>query len=57
MSLMRQRFRLYRRQGKVFYLFDNDTGKQESLRTTNRKHAERLLHARNEAHQQPLLNL
>lgn len=51
---MKQRFRLYRRkQGGRFYLQDAQTGKQESLHTTDRSEAMRLLHARNEAVQQP----
>ncbi len=39
-----------------FYPEDNLTGKQESLGTSERSEAERLLHARNEAHRQPALN-
>jgi integrase len=55
---MKQRFRLYRRSnGGRFYAHDRLTGKQESLGTTDRTEAERLLHAKNEATQQPLLNV
>jgi len=55
---MKQRFRLYRRSnGGRFYLHDNVTGKQESLGTTDRTEAVRLLHARNEASRQPLINV
>ena len=32
-AIMKQRFRIYRRQGGVFYLFDRVTGKRESLET------------------------
>lgn len=39
-----------------FYLEDNTTGKQESLGTSDRDEAQRLLHARNEALRQPALN-
>jgi len=39
-----------------FYLEDNTTGKQESLGTSDRIEAARLLHARNEAAYQPALN-
>ncbi len=39
-----------------FYLEDNTTGKQESLGTSDRDEAQRLFHARNEAHRQPALN-
>lgn len=53
---MKKKYRLFRR-GKVFWVQDNETGKQESLRTGDRVTAERLLHARNEAHHQPIINL
>jgi hypothetical protein len=54
---MKNRFRLFRRRGGVFYPQDSLTGRQESLRTLKRSEAEQLLHARNTAVQQPLLNL
>lgn len=55
---MKQRFRLYRRShGRRFYVHDSLTGKQESLGTTERSEATRLLHARNEAAHQPLINV
>ena len=55
---MKQRFRLYRRSnGGRFYAHDSLTGKQESLDTTARTEAVRLLHAKNEAAHQPLLNV
>ena len=55
---MKPQFRLYRRSnGGRFYLHNNTTGKQESLGTTDRSEAARLLHARNEASRQPLLNV
>ena len=38
-----------------FYLEDNTTGKQESLGTSDRSEAERLLHARNEAQRQQMV--
>jgi hypothetical protein len=53
---MKNRYRLFRR-GQVYYTHDAETGKQQSLRTTNRKEAERLLIARNEAQDNRLLNL
>jgi integrase len=54
---MRQRFRLYRRsQSGRFYIQDNTTGRQESLGTSDRAEAVRLLHARNEADRQPAIN-
>ena len=55
-EFMNQRYRMYCRQGGVFYVFDRHTGKRESLQTTDEAAAQRLLHARNEAHQQPLIN-
>ncbi|MGA2788889.1 MAG: hypothetical protein ABSF60_15320, partial [Verrucomicrobiota bacterium] len=55
---MRQQFRLYRRKKSGRYYLQNDlTGKQESLHTSDRATATRLLHAKNEARQQPALNL
>lgn len=60
---MKQQFVLFRRNkstrgGKaVYYLEDTVTGKKTSLRTIDRKVAERLLHAHREAHQQPIINL
>ena len=55
---MKLRFRLYRRsRGSRFYVHDGLTGKQESLGTTDRAEAVRLLHARNEAVRQPVMNL
>ena len=40
-----------------FYTCDNLTGQQHSLRTRDKADALRLLHAWNEAHQQPSINL
>lgn len=53
---MRNKYRLFHR-GKVFWCQDSETGKQESLRTKDRGEADRLLHARNEAFRQPVINL
>jgi integrase len=53
---MKKRYRLFRR-GRVFWIQDNQTGKQETLRTRDRPTADRLLHARNEAHLQPIINM
>ena len=44
-------------QHRVFSIEDRTTRRQESLRTTDRDEAHRLFHAKNEAHQQPSLNL
>jgi integrase len=54
---MSQRYRLFKRGWGVYYAFDNLTGNSESLDTRNKQEAERLLHAKNEAHAQPMLNL
>jgi len=53
---MKQRFILYRRSNGKFYCEDTLTRKQESLRTPNEAEAQALLHSRNEAFRQPLLN-
>jgi integrase len=53
---MRKGYRMFRR-GNVFWAQNNETGKQESLGTKNRDEAQRLLHAKNEAQRQPLINL
>lgn len=55
-KIMKPRYRIYRRQGGQFYLFDRHTGKRESLETCDEAIARRLLHAKNEAQQQPLIN-
>jgi len=55
---MKTRFRLYRRnKGGRYYIHDETTGKQESLHTSDRPAALRLLHAKNEAVLQPAMNL
>jgi len=55
---MKQRYRLYyRAKTGRYYLQDNLTGKQESLHTSDRKEAQRLFHARNEAAHQPLMSV
>jgi integrase len=52
---MSNRYRLFRRDG-VYYLHDAKTGKQKSLRTREKKEAERVLHAYGEAQVQPSIN-
>jgi len=55
---MKRRFILYRRKrGGMFYLEDTQSKKQESLHTSDRAEALTLLHSKNEAHRQPVLNL
>jgi hypothetical protein len=51
------KYRLYRRRNGVFYWQDNGSKKQGSLRTKDRREAERLLNAMNESHREPTLNL
>ena len=53
---MNQRFIMFPRNG-VYYCEDKTTGKQTSLRTKDRAEALRLVHAKNEAEQQPAINL
>ena len=52
---MKQRFILYRRNG-TYYCEDTQTRKQQSLRTKNEAEAKSLLHSKNEAFRQPILN-
>ena len=55
---MKQKYRIYRRnQNGNYYIQDNVTGKQESLGTSDKVEAHRLLHTRNEAASQPAMNL
>lgn len=54
---MKSRYRLYRRHEGVFYVFDNLTGKRESLKTSQRAEALQLLVTKNEAHDRPALSL
>src|SRR5437899_1456062 len=56
MPVMNQRFILFRRSG-VFYCEDTSSRKQTSLRTKDEREAQTLLHAKNEACRQPVLNL
>lgn len=56
---MPQRYRLMCRgaRGRKFYAVDTQNGKRTSLRTSDPEEAERLVHAKNEAERQPMLNL
>lgn len=51
------KYRLYRRGNGVFYWQENNSPKQGSLKTSDRRDAERLLNAMNESHRAPTLNL
>jgi integrase len=53
---MKQQFKLYRRSNGNYYAEDVETGKQSSLRTSEKIEADRLLHAKNEAAYQPAFN-
>src|SRR6187401_1443739 len=53
---MKQRFILYRRRNGTYYCEDTQTRKQQSLKTRDEAEATTLLHSRNEAFRQPILN-
>jgi len=53
---MKDRFILFRR-GAVFYCQDRETGVQKSLGTRDKQEARRILQARNDTVQQPMMNL
>jgi hypothetical protein len=50
-------FRIFKKASGIFFIQDRATGRQESLRTRDKREAERLLNARNDAAAQPLLNI
>jgi hypothetical protein len=52
---MKPQFILYRRNG-TYYCEDTTTGKQQSLRTKDEAAAKAMLHSKNEAYRQPILN-
>src|SRR5262245_27960367 len=54
---MKSRFRIFRRRSGVFYLFDSEQNRQESLKTKDKKVAQQILHAKNESAREPRLNL
>src|SRR5438128_4592609 len=51
------KYRLFRRRNSIFYWQENDSSKQGTLRTNDKREAERLLNATNESHREPTLNL
>jgi hypothetical protein len=53
---MRKRYYIYKR-GQTFYSEDSGSNARISLRTRDRKEAERLVHAKNEASELPAINL
>jgi len=54
---MKCKYRLFQRNNGIFFIQNNSTGRQESLRTRDKEAARRIFHAKNEAHQQPAINL
>jgi hypothetical protein len=54
---MKHKYWIYRRAGSGYYLQDAQTGHRESLQTTDSLQAQRLRDARNQAVEQPMLNL
>ncbi len=51
------KYRLYRRRNGVFYWQQNNSAEQGTLKTSDRREAERLLNAMNESHRVPTINL
>ena len=54
---MKNRYRAFRRGWGVYYCEDTQTRKQESLATTDKQEALRLVHAKNEGEQHPAFSL
>ncbi|HEV2330554.1 MAG TPA: hypothetical protein VGY56_17375 [Verrucomicrobiae bacterium] len=54
---MKNEYRLFQRSTGIYFIQNNGTGKQESLKTRDKTVAVRLFNARNEAHRQPAINL
>src|ERR1700733_4233427 len=53
---MQNRFTMFRR-GTMFYCEDRTTGQQKSLQTTDKAEAQKIVQAKNDAVNQPLMNL
>ncbi len=54
---MKRQYRLFQRNSGIFFIQNNTTGKQESLKTRDKTAARRIFNAKNEASEQPALNL
>jgi len=54
---MKHRYHAFRRAWGVYYCEDTHTGQQQSLATTNKQEASRLVHAKNEGEQHPAFSL
>lgn len=52
---MKARYRIFRRAKGNYFSFDNHTRRQASLKTSDRKQAERLVNALNESDREPLI--
>ena len=50
---MKSPLRLFRRSNGIYFCEDRQKGIQQSLRTKDKGEAQRLLHAKNEAQEQP----
>ena len=57
MMPMKRQYRLFQRNTGIFFIQNNITGKQESLKTRDKTAALRIFNAKNEAHEQPAINL
>jgi hypothetical protein len=53
---MKQKYWVCKR-NKVFFSFDSETGKRESLRTADKEEAKRIIRAKNDAATQPAINI
>jgi len=54
---MKRQYRLFQRNTGIYFIQNNVTGKQESLKTRDKAAARRIFNAKNEAHEQPAINL
>ena len=45
------------KRGKIYYSFDSETGQRDSLRTSDKEEAARIIHAKNDAIRQSAVNL
>jgi len=53
---MKNRYRLFRRRGRIYYCFDNQTQRYTSLNTADRDAARQIVEAKNRALVQPALS-
>jgi hypothetical protein len=50
---MKRQYRLFQRSSGIYFIQNNATGRQESLKTRDKTAALRIFNAKNEAHEQP----